>query len=536
MEENKTPAASFWSKKNIVIVAAVAVLTVALYMLGSGTFFKASLLDLKSAPEVQRVVYPLKETFDWTNPAVVYAKFKSGELNYDNGKDFLIPIPTYTQEARDAICQLDKSTKEKKNIINTYVTPFLGKYTSGLTADCGDVGSHSAVDIKAPEKTPVYAIAEGMVSKVQRNGANGNVVCIYHRNAPGHIDPSQKENLISCYLHLFSIQDTIQEGANVAAGDMIGLVGSTGTATTKHLHFQIDLESAPFHPYWPFTSAEATAAGCDFFSCVEQGLGRDKASQYTIDGMKYVEDNKNFNNTVSAGTPDVKIATTTTTTTTTTGSDEKKNENTQPANPQPNANAVGTTSTITTTTTTTTAGSSSGGSTTTTAAGAFSDVPDSHPNRVAIYGLKDLGVLSGNPDGTFKPDDPVNRAAMCKIALLAYKKDQAQKADVQFTDMTSSDWFYELVRSCVSHGIFKGYSDNTYRGGNSIQWPELAVVISRLKTLPAASCTNADQVPEWARDGANQVCGIMGFQEFPVSRSASRAEVAEIVWKTINLN
>lgn len=70
---------------------------------------------------------------------------------------------------------------------------------------------------------------------------------------------------------------------------MLGRVGITGITTTPHLHFQIDTADAPFHPYWPFTGQEARNAGMNIFQGVTAGLGAEKARQYTIHPLTFVQ-------------------------------------------------------------------------------------------------------------------------------------------------------------------------------------------------------------------------------------------------------
>ena len=70
---------------------------------------------------------------------------------------------------------------------------------------------------------------------------------------------------------------------------MLGRVGISGITTTPHLHLQVDTEDAPFHPYWPFTSADSRSAGLGFFDSVNSGLGRDNAMRYSLHPMSLIQ-------------------------------------------------------------------------------------------------------------------------------------------------------------------------------------------------------------------------------------------------------
>lgn len=72
------------------------------------------------------------------------------------------------------------------------------------------------------------------------------------------------------------------------------------------MHFQIDRETAPWHPYWPFTSSEATKAGYSFFEAINNGLNQAKAEKYTVNPMAWVQANLNYNSSSSDSSEPVK--------------------------------------------------------------------------------------------------------------------------------------------------------------------------------------------------------------------------------------
>jgi|GEM_PF-5385647 len=52
----------------------------------------------------------------------------------------------------------------------------------------------------------------------------------------------------------------------------------------------------------------------------------------------------------------------------------------------------------------------------------FSDVPATHPYASSIRDATNYGIVSGNPDGTFRPDQPLNRAEMAKMTVIAIRR------------------------------------------------------------------------------------------------------------------
>jgi peptidoglycan LD-endopeptidase LytH len=108
---------------------------------------------------------------------------------------------------------------------------------------------HRALDILAPRGTPVIAADDGRILRVRPNALGGNTV--YATDPQGRV--------VYYYAHLDAYQSGLAEGATIARGDTLGIVGTTGNAPkdTPHLHFQVMQmpsdgkywDGAPINPY-----------------------------------------------------------------------------------------------------------------------------------------------------------------------------------------------------------------------------------------------------------------------------------------------
>ena len=99
----------------------------------------------------------------------------------------------------------------------------------------GTTAFHAGLDFAAPQGTPVYATADGIVRAAGRAGGYGNKIDIDHGF-----------NYLTRYGHLSKID--VVAGQRVKRGDKIGEVGSTGKSTGSHLHYEVRYKDEPQNP------------------------------------------------------------------------------------------------------------------------------------------------------------------------------------------------------------------------------------------------------------------------------------------------
>ncbi|HEX6859501.1 MAG TPA: M23 family metallopeptidase [Caulobacteraceae bacterium] len=109
---------------------------------------------------------------------------------------------------------------------------------------------HAGVDIAAPFGYPVQAAADGVVSRAGYDGGYGRFVEVRHA-----------QGLSTVYAHLGAIEAGVAPGAVVRIGQRLGRVGSSGSSTGAHLHFEVrDRKHRPMNPEAFIDQAFATAA------------------------------------------------------------------------------------------------------------------------------------------------------------------------------------------------------------------------------------------------------------------------------------
>ena len=97
---------------------------------------------------------------------------------------------------------------------------------------------HAGLDYAIACGLPVWAAASGTIISAGFSDGGGNVIVVDHGVKRG-------VNLTTRYLHLSGYERT---SGTVAAGDIIGYVGTTGLSTGCHLHFETRENGVPVNP------------------------------------------------------------------------------------------------------------------------------------------------------------------------------------------------------------------------------------------------------------------------------------------------
>ncbi|MFW0182124.1 S8 family serine peptidase [Rothia sp. CCM 9417] len=110
----------------------------------------------------------------------------------------------------------------------------------------------------------------------------------------------------------------------------------------------------------------------------------------------------------------------------------------------------------------------------------FSDVPTSHQFYKEIAWMHDMGITTGYPDGTFRPQANVNRDAMAAFFYrMAGEPAYAAPADSKFSDVKPGDQFYKEISWLNSVGITTGWEDGSFRPVTPIARDAMAAFIYR---------------------------------------------------------
>lgn len=168
------------------------------------------------------------------------------------GKDVIGPpvLSFAALETTDALYELVWPEKDSGRamiyldgeLVRVFVQPVDGARISSVFGRrrhpvYGDVRMHTGIDFAAAHGTPVKATASGRV-----------VFSGWRRGYGRLVELSHGTGTRTRYAHLSKIPKDVLKGQRVAAGETIGRVGATGTATGPNLHYEVLVDGRPTDP------------------------------------------------------------------------------------------------------------------------------------------------------------------------------------------------------------------------------------------------------------------------------------------------
>lgn len=174
-----------------------------------------------------------------------------------------------------------------------------------------------------------------------------------------------------------------------------------------------------------------------------------------------------------------------------------------------------------------------------TAAEKFADMKQAEWAKEAVSAMADLGIVSGDENGNFRPNDAVTREEFVKMLVLAsgkYNKD----AVCSFEDVSKNVWYYSYVASAYENGIANGISKNRFGTGYLLTRQDMAVLCARIKSdirkiRDNVGFADGGEIADYAKDAVSKlyIAGIingMGDNKFAPLGQATRAQSAQMIY------
>lgn len=151
----------------------------------------------------------------------------------------------------------------------------------------------------------------------------------------------------------------------------------------------------------------------------------------------------------------------------------------------------------------------------------------------AVAVLSALGVISGYPDGTYKPEGIVTRAEMAKLIIVALGlEDYTDGMYSSFPDVPGSHWATGYVAYAVSLGIIEGYPDGTFRPESIVSYQEAVTMIVR-----ALGYQDKYLSGSWPASHVNQAIALDILKNIKATAlGANRGDIARLLYNSLVCN
>jgi hypothetical protein len=184
-------------------------------------------------------------------------------------------------------------------------------------------------------------------------------------------------------------------------------------------------------------------------------------------------------------------------------------------------------------------------------ASSYSDINPNSVLQTYLNHLSDKDIISGYPDGTFKPDQTINRAEALKIIFsttsnqqltIPNENEENNQQSTIFSDVPIGQWFTPYILSAKNQNIISGYPDGSFKPAQNVNRAEF--IKMAMRALPFYDKINENKNPlkqysdlnpeEWYMDSVGKAFTL---EFLPMSSKLNlhqpmlRGDAAEIIYK-----
>lgn len=178
----------------------------------------------------------------------------------------------------------------------------------------------------------------------------------------------------------------------------------------------------------------------------------------------------------------------------------------------------------------------------------FNDLGGYEWAKDAVNYLASKNIVNGRDEGIFAPGESITREEYAKILVLTYGIG-SEGAQCVFSDVSSDRWSYAYIAAVYNFGAVTGYPDGTFGPENPITREEMAVMLYRVlikqskidfESSVSANFTDTDAISDYAENavltlGSRGIISGDDAGRFNPKSSATRAEICRMVYNSLGV-
>lgn len=179
----------------------------------------------------------------------------------------------------------------------------------------------------------------------------------------------------------------------------------------------------------------------------------------------------------------------------------------------------------------------------------FADIQN-HWAKTSILAAGERNILKGYPDGTFRPDAPVTRAEFAAIIYTAFPKQSSSRPGINFIDVPANHWAAKAIASAYQTNYLSGYPNRSFKPSQPIPRVQALTALAsglgyRVKGDAIATLkkyyTDFGQIPSYAMNAiaaATQqgiVVNYPDIRRLQPNTNATRGQIAALICRVLKI-